>query len=193
MAAKSREHEAFRDFLRRVWHDDVGPLLKDKRQPQRAKAARVAGKGAGAAGLFVDTLFGLKGKPFARFMTVMGSSVGAMLPDIWDWKWLREDASDAQRATVAERVVQRAGELPVAAALALFDLSPTASRDALAQAWRRLSRQWHPDKAPDEAARREYHLRFVTYQAAHERLVQAYEAGELPERGSDEDPRRNFS
>ena len=116
----SGENEAFRRFLRRVWRDDVAPLLHDHRAAQRKKTARVGGKLAAASGLFVDGLLGLKGKPFTRFMTVMGSSLGAMLPDVWDWQWLREIADGAEREIAAAAVERHAAALPEAAALALF-------------------------------------------------------------------------
>ncbi len=177
------ESDALRQFLRKVWAEDVVPQLKGERrekQAQRQKSARVAGKAAAAGGLFVDTLFGLKGKPFTRALSVMGSSLGAMLPDAWDWGWLRNAASDEQRRVVSEQVRRRAQELPQRAALRMFHLEPTASRDELKQAWRRVTQRWHPDKAPDDRARREYHVRFVTYQAAYEMLSRAYDAGRLP-------------
>lgn len=179
-AARRQENEAFRRFLQRVWRDDVAPLLRDERGPQRRKAARVGGKIAAATGLFVDGLFGLKGKPFGRFMTVMGSSLGALLPDAWDWGWLRESASAEQRAVTERQVARRAAELVDAEALALFDLDSRATRDELKSVWREMLQRWHPDKARDEPQRCEFHIRFLAYQAAYERLCAAYEAGRLP-------------
>lgn len=179
MARTSGESEAFRQFLRRVWQD-VRPQLDDPRAAQRTKSARVTGKVAAATGLFVDGLLGLKGKPFARFMTVMGTSVGAMLPDVWDWKWLRENAGPEQRQKVVEEVRRRATAISEAAALELFGLSPTAPREELKRAWRETLQRWHPDKAPDEHARAEYHVRFLAYQTAYERLCRAYDEGRLP-------------
>jgi hypothetical protein len=180
MADRRPENEAFRRFLRRVWREDVTPLLRDQRAAQRRKSARVAGKFAAATGLVVDGVFGLKGKPFTRFMTVMGSSLGALLPDVWDWQWLSEFAAPAEREVVAEQVCRRAAELPEAEALALFDLAPTATRAELKQAWRSILQRWHPDKAPDETRRPEFHVRFLAYNAAYERLCRAYEDGRLP-------------
>jgi hypothetical protein len=168
--------------MRRVWRDDIAPLLQDKRAAQRRKSARVGGKVAAATGLFVDGVFNLKGKPFTRFMTVVGSSFGAMLPDVWDWKWLRDSASESDRKVVAQRVRKRARELPEADALELFGLDGTATRDDLKAAWRRTSLRWHPDKAPDDRRRVEYHVRFLAFRAAHERLSRAYEEGRLPVR-----------
>lgn len=179
MAQPPSDNEAFRRFLRRVWRADVAPLLRDRRAAQRKKAARVGGKLAAATGLLVDGLFGLKGKPFARFMTVMGSSLGAMLPDVWDWQWFRETAPE-EREVVAETVRQRAAELPEADALALFELPPSTSHEQFKQTWREISQRWHPDKARDETERAEFHVRFLTYRTAYERLTQAYEAGRLP-------------
>lgn len=179
---RSSDNEAFRRFLRRVWRNDVAPLLRDQRAEQRRKAARVAGKAAAAGGLLVDGVLGLKGKPFTRFMTVMGASLGAMLPDVWDWQWLRESADAGQREVVAEQVRRRAAELPEVDTLELFGLSAAASRDDLKHAWRAVLQRWHPDKAPDEASRTEFHVRFLTYKTAYERLCRAYAEGRLPMR-----------
>jgi hypothetical protein len=184
MDARRPEDEAFRRFMRRVWQEDVAPLLRDRRAAQRRQAARVTGKFAAATGLLVDGVFGLKGKPFTRFMTVLGTSLGALLPDVWDWEWLQADAAPEERAVVDATVTQRAAELPESDALALFGLSPTADQDALKHAWRAVLQRWHPDKAPDEARRPEFHVRFLAYKAAYERLCTAYEAGRLPVRTS---------
>ncbi len=175
------DDEPFRRFLRRVWRDDVAPLLRDHRQEQRRKSARVTGKAAAAAGLLVDWVFGLKGKPFARFMTVMGASMGALLPDVWDWQWLRESADSSERQAVADGVSRRAADLPEAEALELFALDPDATREQLKQAWRKTLQRWHPDKAPDDQSRAEYHIRFLAYKTAYERLCRAYDEGTLPE------------
>lgn len=177
----SPDNQAFRRFIRRVWDVDVAPKLRGERPDQRAKSARIAGKAAAATGLAVDSLLGLKGKPFARFMTVMGSSLGAMLPDLWDWRWLRDQANDRQRRVVEEQVRQRAAQLPEREALALFELDTQATHDEFRAAWRRISKRWHPDKAPDDATRREFHVRFITYQAARETIEQAYTDGRLPQ------------
>lgn len=82
---------------------------------------------------------------------------------------------------VSDQVKRRAAQLPEADALALFDLAPTASRAELKESWRALSQRWHPDKAPDDEQRAEYHVRFITYQAAYERLCAAYDEGRLPQ------------
>lgn len=185
MARRALDNEAFRRFLRRVWREDVSPLLRGCRAAQREKSARVAGKAAAATGLFVDSVFHLKGKPFTRFMTVVGSRLGALLPDVWDWKWLRDSANAAQRKVVAEQVRRRAAELPEAGALALFGLSPSAPREQLKGAWRDVLQHWHPDKAPDDRQRAEYHVRFLAYKAAYERLCRAYDDGRLPRRDSE--------
>jgi hypothetical protein len=177
--------EALSRFLHRVWRSDVQPLLRGKHADQRRKSARVGGKIAAAGGLVVDSLFHLRGKPFTRAMTVMGSSLGAMLPDVWDWKWLRNSADEQARKFVTEQVKRRAAELPEADALELFSLLPTASREQLKQSWRIASQRWHPDKAPDAEQRNEYHLRFIAYQAAYERLCRAYDEGRLPRQKSE--------
>jgi len=174
------EPEALREFLQRVWRNDVAPLLRGERAEQRAKSARVAGKAAAVAGLLVDGVLRLKGRPFTRFMTVVGSSFGALLPDMWDWNWLRSSATPVQRRFVAEQIERRARELPEIAALAMFGLSPSAGRDELKTAWRAVLQRWHPDKARDERQRREYHVRFLAYRTAYERLCAAYDTGRLP-------------
>jgi len=180
MAQRRSDNVAFRRFLRRVWREDVTPLLRDRRAAQRKQAARTAGKFAAATGLFVDSVLGLKGKPFARFMTVMGSSLGALLPDVWDWEWLGASAAPAEREVVAEQVQRRAGELPETDALELFGLPATATRATLKHAWRELLQRWHPDKARGEATRAEYQVRFLAYKTAYERLCRAYDEGRLP-------------
>jgi hypothetical protein len=180
MTGRRMKDEAFRGFLRRVWREDVSPLLRDRYAARRAKSARVAGKVAAATGLLVDGVLGLKGRPFTRFMTVMGASLGALLPDAWDWQWLRERADDADREVVAEQVQRRAARLPEADALALFGLDPTASREELKHAWREILQRWHPDKAPDDRRRAEYHVRFLAYKAIYENLCRAYDEGRLP-------------
>jgi hypothetical protein len=173
---------AFRRFVRRVWRDDVAPLLRGRREGQRRRTAAIGGQVGATGGLLIDKLLGLRGRPFARFMTVMGSSLGAMLPDAWDWDWLRTRATPQQRRAVADAMQQRAEELPEADALELFGLSPDATIEELKSAWRAATRRWHPDRAANEESRREYTLRFVALQAAHERLRAAYEDGRLPVR-----------
>jgi len=180
MSGRAADNEAFRRFLRRVWRQDIAPLLADRRGPQRRKAARLGGKAAAAAGLFVDGVLGLKRKPFTRFLTVVGSSLGALLPDAWDWQWLRQSATEDDRQVISDQLRRRAAELPEADALALFNLTTAASRDELKHAWRQVLQRWHPDKAPDQLRRSEYHLRFLAYKVAYERLCAAYEAGQLP-------------
>lgn len=181
MSSAVPDNDVFRAFLRRTWREDIAPSLRDHRAAQRRKVARATGKAAAATGLLLDTVFGLKGKPFARFMTVVGSNLGAILPDVWDWQWLRESASSAEREVVDRHVSRRARALPEADALALFGLPPTATRADLKVAWREAAQRWHPDKAADAAARNEHHLRFLAYQAAYERLCAAYDAGRLPQ------------
>ena len=179
-ATHPSDNEALRRFLRRVWQSDITPLLQGARAAQRAKSARVGGKIAATTGLVLDSLFGLKGKPFTRSMTVVGSTFGALLPDVWDWRWLRENAEPGEKKVVSEQIERRAAELPLLEALAMFDLPPTASQETLKYAWREISRQWHPDKAPDEHQQAEYHVRFLAYRAAYDRLRAAYEEGLLP-------------
>jgi hypothetical protein len=174
------DNAAFHRFLRRVWRQDVAPLLRDHRAAERQKSARVAGKAAAGAGLVLDGLFRLPGKPFTRFMTVVGSSLGAMLPDVWDWQWLQESAGEDERQVAAAAVQREAARLPEAEALELFGLPATATRDELKRTWREILQRWHPDKAGSDAARGEYHIRFLAYKEAYEVLCRAYEAGRLP-------------
>jgi len=179
MSAAQPGDEAFRRFLRRVWRSDVEPLLRGKYADQRRKAARLGGRVAATGGLVLDSIFRLRGRPFTRALSVVGSSFGAMLPDAWDWKWFRSTADADDRKVATEQLQRRAAQLSEVEALALFGLTPSASYEQLKHAWRIASQRWHPDKAPAEG-RCEHQARFVTYQAAYERLRQAYEQGRLP-------------
>ncbi len=166
-------------FVQRVWREDVAPLLNDRRARQRQKLARGGAKAAAAGGLALDTLLRLRGRPFTRFFTVLGASWGALLPDVLDWRWLRaarEDEVEALRGEVARRLENLSDE----EALAMFDLASQAGREELQAAWRKAAQRWHPDKAPDDAARREHQLRFLVLKEAHTRLTAAYDAGRLP-------------
>lgn len=173
------ESEPFRRFLQRVWQADVQPLLRDHRAAQRHQSARVGGRVAAAGGLFVDALLGLRGRPFTRALTVLGARVGALLPDVWDWQIFRS-ATPEQRATIAARVEDRAGTLEDREALELLGLTEEATPEDLRSAWHAASRRWHPDKAPDESQRQEYHVRFLIYKGAYERLRTAHAEGRLP-------------
>ena len=178
-SSKLPSDKAFRRFLRRTWRNDVAPILRGRRADQRRRSARIGGKIAATAGLAIDSLFHLRGRPFTRALTVMGATAGAILPDAWDIRWFRK-ADRATRDETTRRVQAAAGALPEADALELFGLDATADRDELKRAWRAVSKRWHPDLAPDGEARGEYHLRFVAYQAAYELLRTAYDENRLP-------------
>lgn len=174
---------ALRAFLQRVWRDDITPLLSGPRAEQRRNSARWGGKVAAAGGLAVDSLFRLRGRPFTRAMTVLGSTFGAILPDAWDWRWLRQ-ATEKQREVVRDRVRQRAEQMSDREALDIFGLSESATHEQLRHAWRLVSQRWHPDKAPDDEARSEYHVRFIACRSAYDRLEAAYAAGRLPRKST---------
>jgi DnaJ-domain-containing protein 1 len=106
-------------------------------------------------------------------MTVMGASLGALLPDVWDWEWLQSTAAPDERAAVAERVAARAAELEEAEARAVLGVRADASPEEVKHAWRAVLQRWHPDKAPDEASRAAYHVRFLAYKAAYERVAKS--------------------
>jgi len=180
MAVPQTEDEAFRRFLDRLWRRDVRPLLRDARKAQRQRTARVAGTLAAGTGLLLDGVLRLRGRPFTRFLTVVGSTLGALLPDLWDWGWLRDVATPDEQKLVAEQARAQMERLPEADALNLFGLSPSASAADLRGAWHAVAQCWHPDKAPNEPSRAEYRVRFIVYQAAYERLRRAYEEGRLP-------------
>lgn len=171
-------------FLRRVWTQDVAPLLRGRYSRQRAAVARVGGTIAGVAGMLVDRLFGLRGRPTARAMTVLGATLGAMLPDAWDWDYLNRLNDATANAEAAEHVRRCAEQLPEEEALELFGLDPASTRDELQAAWREIVLRWHPDRAPDPSARTEYHVTFMAYRTAYDRLCEAHEAGRLPRRRS---------
>ena len=175
-----KRDEAMRRFMRRVWREDVMPLLRDKHASRRKKTARWGGRVAATGGLLIDSVMRLRGKPFTRFMTVMGSSLGAMLPDVWDWKWFSRVAEPRDREVVAEQVREKAAKLEYEEALTLFGLAGDATREQLKAAHRQASKRWHPDRAADDETREEYHVRFLAYQAAYEQLDRAFDAGRLP-------------
>lgn len=170
---------AFRRLMQRVWHEDVAPLLRGKYAEQRAGGARIGGKAAAGFGFALDRLFGFKGKPFQRSLGVLGTTLGAMVPDVWDATWLRQRADDADRQTVTEQVQHGAAELDLKAAAELLELDDINDREALRDAWRVQAKRWHPDVAPQERGE-EHRLRFVACQAAYERISRAFENGELP-------------
>lgn len=176
----SRSIEPLDEFVRRVWREDVAPLLRDRRAAQRRASARVGGRVAASAGLLLDGLLGLRGKPFTRFMTVVGSSLAALVPDVLDWKWLGESADEADRHATDEQLRRRVAGLEQAEALGLFGLTERDSFENLRQSWRAAARRWHPDRAASPAQAAEHRLRFVTYRAAYERLKSVYESGRLP-------------
>lgn len=177
--SQAPESEAFDRFLERVWQSDIQPLLRGRYKEQRAKTARFGSKWAGAAGALFDKALRLRGRPFSRAMTVLGGSFGAILPDVWEWRWF-ESLTSADRQTVADRIRARAAALDDAHALGLFGLTTDATRAQVQAAWRAAARRWHPDLARSEAERDGHHLRFVTYQQAYERLESAYDEGRLP-------------
>lgn len=167
-------------FLQRVWRQDVAPLLRGKYAAHRRTGAKVGGAAAGGAGLLLDGLLKLRGRPFTRAFSVLGASLGAILPDAWSFDWLRMRADADDQRVIAEQLARRADELSDDEALALFGLNPAASRADLQDAWRAVAQRWHPDKAPDAATRTEHQTRFVAYQAAYQRLGRSYDAGSLP-------------
>jgi len=169
---RSKREEALGRFLNRVWRADVAPLLKGSRAAQRRRTARAVGKFATGAGLLIDSLARLRGRPFTRSMAVLGSTFGAMLPDVWDWRWLRR-ATDAQRRKVQQTLERRAGEMRRSEALAILGLPRDAGQDEIKAAWRAAAARWHPDKARDEARRAEHQLRFITLRAAYDSLTGA--------------------
>lgn len=183
----SGDNESMHAFLSRVWSQDVRPLLAGSHRAARERSARVGGTAAGLAGMLADRLLRLRGRPFTRAMTVLGASFGAMLPDLWDWNWLSR-ASDQHRRFVEAQSQRRAAQLPEREALALFNLPASAAREDLRRAWREQSLRWHPDRAPSPEARAEHHLRFVTLNAAYQRLERAFDEGRLPA-PPDADPR----
>lgn len=169
MAESDRADQPMQAFLRRVWREDVQPLLRGRHASQRASAARYLGKAAGLGGGLVDKALGTRGRPFTRFLTVLGSTFGALLPDVWDWEWLR-GADARQRRHVEEQVSRRAAELQESEALLLLGLRPDATSTEARERWRELARRWHPDKATEDAQRAEHQVRFIAYRQGYDAL-----------------------
>lgn len=170
--------EAFRRLMERVWQRDVAPLLRGKYAQHRATGAKIGGKAAAGMGLALDRLFGLKGRPFQRSLGVLGSTLGAVVPDAWDSSW-QQRADAADRRTVEDQVQHEAAMLELREAAALLGLTNLNDREALRAAWHVQAKRWHPDIAPAEQ-REAHRIRFVACQAAYERLNAAFERGELP-------------
>jgi DnaJ domain len=162
--------EEFQRFLNRVWKGDVAPLLRGPRAGQRSTAARVLGAAAGLSGGVLDRLLGFRGRPFSRALCVLGSSVGAMLPDAWDWTWLREKAGPRERERVSATLEREVDRVSLDEARSLLGLHRDASLDDLRKAWREACLTWHPDRAADERDRREFQLRFIVLKRAYDRL-----------------------
>lgn len=179
-STSARGEAALRTFFQDVWRRDVRPLLRNRQAAQRRTLANVGGQAAAATGALLDGVFRLRGRPFTRSLTILGASFGAMLPDAWDWGWWRHLNDSATREAVTAEVKTRAADLPEAAALALFGLTPDATQDDLREAWHAACLRWHPDRARTDEQRREHHLRFLAIQAAYARLQRAYADGRLP-------------
>lgn len=157
-------------FLERVWQKDVEPLLRGRLSQQRRVSARVSTKIAATGGYFMDRVLRLRGRPFTRFFSVLGGRLGAMLPDAWDWEWLRHGASDEDRTATHEAIERRGRDLERREAMDILGLPADASWPDVKAAWRRLSLEHHPDHARTPSQRAEAHVRFITYRAAYERL-----------------------
>lgn len=58
-------------------------------------------------------------------------------------------------------------------ALAILDLGPTATEEAIKKSYRRLAKKYHPDSNPDldEGGKEEYAQRFLEIQDAYEELI----------------------
>lgn len=176
---RTNEDAQLRAILDRIWQHDVRPLLSDRHADQRRTTARLSTRAAVAAGGLLDKALRLRGRPFTRSLAVLGGAGGALLPDLWNWSWWRARDAETQ-AAIQDRIARRAAELSDEEALRLLDLSPTASAEDARAAWHVIAQRWHPDKATDEADRRERHLRFVIYEQAYRQIQAAHAAGRLP-------------
>ena len=165
-----RSELALREFLQRVWRQDVEPWLRDAQRAEQERSARRAGQAAATAGLALDALLRLRGRPFTRMLTVLGTSLGAIAPRTWSWRWLRQVARGPVRERVVAGVQRGAGGLSAEEARRVLGVADDADAEHVRQAWRRLSARWHPDRARDDATRAEHHVRFVAYHAAYDRL-----------------------
>ncbi|MGE3180855.1 MAG: J domain-containing protein [Phycisphaerae bacterium] len=172
-----KDHEAaYREFLNRVWRKDIFPLIASSDPLGRRKFAVRGAQVAAAAGMTVDKVLGLRGRPFTRAFTVVGGTLGAVTPDLWDWNWVRAVSRSIKEEVVQEKLDRGVRDLKVDEALAVFGLEKGASREEITRAWRVLAKKWHPDHAPDDSARLEYAMRFKTYSAIYEQLCAARDA-----------------
>jgi hypothetical protein len=157
-------------FYARVWRENVVPHLKDRHAEQRRRTAAAGTRVASATGRALDSLLKLRGKPFQRSMTVLGARLGALLPDVWDWRWFREEASPETRRAVKEAVAREARYGSVEEACGLLGVRWPPSEEVLQEAWRRVAYECHPDRARSAEERHERELRFVACQAAYEAI-----------------------
>ena len=169
--------EKLHAFYRRLWEKRILPQLSAENAPRQEKRTRRTARWASASGRFVDSLLGLRGKPFTRAFTSIG--VDLSMPQTWDWKWFGRQ-TQATRERLNAEAEAAAAKLEFDEALSLFGLSGSASHDDLKAAWRAAAHRWHPDRARSEEERQQAHSHFVTLQAAYERLRAAYEAGKIP-------------
>lgn len=165
---RSRSDRAFAAFLQHAWQQDIIPQTRGRQAQTRRVLARSAGRLAASAGLILDSLLHLRGRPFSRMLTILGGSAGAMLPDAWDWQWFARQS--AQRREAVVECVKDSGEgMSREQALALLGLTADATADEIRAAWRDAARRWHPDHA-GATERDMYRLRFIASRAAYEAL-----------------------
>lgn len=173
----SNADDNLRDFYRRLWEHRIYPQLSAEDAERQAQRTRQTARWASASGRFLDSLLGLRGRPFTRAFTSLG--VDLSMPKAWDWQWFGQQ-SEATRAQLNAEAEAEVARLEIEQALALFGLSRSATEEELKAAWRVAAHRWHPDRAHTAEEREQAHSHFVTLQAAYERLLTAYQAGKIP-------------
>jgi hypothetical protein len=169
--------DSLQRFYRRLWQQRILPSLSHEQQDKQLHRTRQTARWASAGGRFIDSLLGLRGRPFTRALTSLG--VDLSLPKTWDWNWVSRQ-SDQTRQRIDSAAQAETARLENTQALALFGLDPSASLDDLRAAWHAAAHRWHPDRARTDEQRCQAHTRFITLQATYTHLCSQYKAGKLP-------------
>jgi hypothetical protein len=81
--------DSLQRFYRRLWQQRILPSLSHEQQDKQLHRTRQTARWASAGGRFIDSLLGLRGRPFTRALTSLG--VDLSLPKTWDWNWVPDN------------------------------------------------------------------------------------------------------